>query len=179
MSRQLGPFQFPMPARVRTGRTRAGRLVAAGVLVGGGLLGCSPGLQPVDATTRLNDRPASDVVLSLPQACSMVPGNGLPSGRPEGVHDYTLPPGTYLPRFRDEHGVFFASPTGVVINEPISQKGTHTRAGGIYIYVRDDKRDVAMQYLGDEDGVSERDRLPEHCHYSIESVAQNPTPKPG
>jgi hypothetical protein len=149
------------------------------LLAGAALLGCTSELRPVEPTTKLNDHAAGDVVLALPEACGMVPEDGPTGGRPDGEHAYTLPAGRYVPRFEDDHGVFFASPTGVIVTEP-APRGTRMLPGGIYIYVRSNDRDLAMQYLGDrEQGVSGRERLPEHCHYSIETVAKEEPPKSG
>lgn len=155
------------------------RIWGSCLLAGIGLLGCSSELRPVEPTTKLNDHAAGDVVLALPEACAMVPGGGPIGGRPDGVHAYTLPAGRYVPKFEDAHGVFFASPTGVVVTEP-APRGTRLLAGGIYIYVRSNERDLALQYLGNqEEGVSGRERLPEHCHYSIEAVTKDEPAKSG
>lgn len=103
-----------------------------------------------------------------------------PSGaRPDGSFGYTLPAGEYVPLLEDSHGVFFASPTGVSVTEP-EPRGTRMRAGGIYIYVHENAAGVAMQYLGDQkEGISSRQRLPEHCRYSIHSLTKGQSTHPG
>jgi hypothetical protein len=86
-------------------------------------------------------------------------------GRPDGYRGHTLPPGKYVPAFEDERGVFFQSPSGIAVTEPLPV-GTRSRAGGIYLPT--DSGPAASEYLGDEDRVTERSRLPEHCDYSLE-----------
>jgi len=133
------------------------------------LLGCAS-LQPVAPTTHVGEHPASQSVLALPAACTMSASDAIPMGRPDGTQGQLLPPGRYVPSFEDERGVFFASPSGVRVTEP-APAGTRDRAGGIY--VPKEPREGAWVYLGDADRVTERQRLPERCRYSIE-----PAPAP-
>lgn len=131
-----------------------------------GLASCSAHV-PVAANTRVGEHPARDVVLTLPQPCSLSPG-GAPMGRPDGVRRHLLPAGRYTPLFEDDDGVFFASPTGVTVTEP-APRGTRERAGGIYL-----PRGTpvgAQEYLGDAERVTERTRLPERCQFAIEPAA--------
>jgi hypothetical protein len=135
------------------------------------LLGCTD-LRPVTPSTRVADRPAKDVVLSLPISCVTAPER-TPMGRPGGddEHEYTLPPGRYVPKFEDARGVYFESPSGVAVTQPLPI-GKRSRPGGIY--VPSGQELAASQYLGDEDRVTERYRLPNRCDYSFE---QRPNPQ--
>lgn len=134
------------------------------------LSGCSSSLQPVTPATQVGDRPAKEVVLTLPAPCDAPPGR-TPLGRPDGEYGHTLLPGKYEPRFADARGVYFQSPAGVAVTEP-EPAGTRSRTGGIY--VPNDDALVASQYLGDEDRVTERWPLPGHCDYSIEPRDSGP-----
>jgi hypothetical protein len=129
------------------------------------LLGCTS-LQPVAPSTRLGDRPATEVVLSLPSSCVTSPDR-TPMGRPDGEqdHEHRLPAGRYVPRFEDGRGVFFESPSGITITQALPV-GSRVRPGGIY--VPHDHELAALEYLGDEDRVTERSRLPERCAYTLE-----------
>lgn len=141
------------------------KLIAVSCLLAA--LGACATRAPVSVDTRVGDRAAREVVLTLPRPCSLYPG-GPPMGRPDGVRGHTLPAGRYEPLFEDDDGVFFASPTGVVVTEP-APRGARERPGGIYL-----PRGVeagAQQYLGDAERVTERSRLPERCHFEIEPVA--------
>jgi hypothetical protein len=136
-----------------------------------GLASCSAHT-PVAPETRVGEQPAREVVLSLTEPCSLFPG-GAPMGRPDGpgARGHTLPAGRYTPLFEDAHGIFFASPTGIVVAEP-APRGTRERPGGIYL-----PRGTtagAQQYLGDAERVTERSRLPKHCRFSIEHAASSP-----
>lgn len=138
------------------------KLVAVSCLVLG-LSSCSARV-PVSADTRVGEHVAREVVLTLPEPCSLSPG-GAPMGRPDGVRGHTLPAGRYAPQFEDSDGIFFASPTGVVVTEP-APRGTRERPGGIYL-----PRETmagAQEYLGDAERVTERARLPDRCRFSIE-----------
>jgi len=128
------------------------------------LLGCAS-LSPVSATTRVGEHEALKSVLALPDACTMSASDGVAMGRPDGTQGQLLPPGNYVPSFEDSDGVFFASPSGVRVTEPLPL-GVRDRAGGIY--VSNQPEQGAWVYLGDADRVTERQRLPERCHYSIE-----------
>ncbi|MEO8179985.1 MAG: hypothetical protein ABI895_14215 [Deltaproteobacteria bacterium] len=122
-------------------------------------------LSPVGPQSKVGDHAARQVVLALAAPCSLSPG-GAPMGRPDGVRGHTLPAGRYAPAFEDDHGIFFASPNGIVVMEP-APLGTRARAGGIYL--PSDGAAAAEEYLGDKDRVTQRYRLPEHCRYSIEN----------
>src|SRR5690606_38123677 len=95
------------------------------------VFGCSSDLRPVTPATRVADRPANDVVLTLQTPCA-TSGGRIPLGRPDGDYGRTLPPGKYVPSFEDERGVYFQSPSGVVVTEP-EPFGTRSRNGGIYV----------------------------------------------
>jgi hypothetical protein len=139
-------------------------LSAAGVPALALLLSCSSSLRPVTPETRLGDRPASEVVLALPAPCD-TQSERVPMGRPDGVSGHMLPAGKYVPTFEDERGVYFQSPSGIAVTEPLPI-GTRPRAGGIY--VPSDRELAASEYLGDEDRVTERARLPVHCDFSLQ-----------
>lgn len=122
---------------------------------------------PVSPDTRVGDRAARDVVLTLREPCWLSPG-GAPMGRPDGVHGHTLPAGRYTPQFEDADGIFFASPSGVRVTQP-APRATRERPGGIYL-----PRGTtagAQQYLGDAERVTERARLPQRCRFDIEPAA--------
>lgn len=131
-----------------------------------GLTSCSA-RAPVSVDTRVGDRAARDVVLTLSEPCSLSPG-GAPMGRPDGVRGHTLPAGRYAPLFEDEDGIFFASPSGVMVTEP-APRGARERPGGIYLPRGTDAG--AQEYLGDAERVTERTRLPDRCRFSIEPAA--------
>lgn len=135
------------------------------------LVGCAS-LQPVAPTTHVGQHSASGSVLALPSACTMSASDAVPMGRPDGTQGQLLPPGRYVPSFEDQRGVFFASPTGVSVTEP-APLGTRARAGGIY--VPKEPSEGAWAYLGDAERVTERQRLPERCRYSLEPAS---TPAP-
>jgi hypothetical protein len=138
------------------------------------LLGCSSSLRPVAPGTKIGEHSASQSVLALPTPCEMSASDGVAMGRPDGTQGQLLPPGNYVPSFEDPDGVFFASPSGARVTEPLPL-GVRDRAGGIY--VSNHPKEGAWVYLGDSDRVTERQRLPERCHYSIEPA---PAPaKPG
>jgi len=149
--------------------------IACFVLLGAVLaLGASAcaSLRPVDSATRVGDKPATAVVVSLTESCWMAPG-GAPMGRPNGIHGHTLPAGKYTPGFADEHGVYFASPTGIAVTEP-APVGTRPRPGGIY--VPSDEAHTAYEYLGDQDRVTTRQPLPERCRYTVDPVEATAQP---
>jgi len=136
------------------------------------LLACSSP-KAVGPEARVAGQPAQQVVVALNAPCALSPG-GTPSGRPNRpAAGHTLPPGHYVPSFADQRGVFFASPTGVVVHEP-APLGTRARPGGIY--VPSDTSSAAWEYLGDSARVTERYRLPEHCRYSIQNAEAAATP---
>jgi hypothetical protein len=156
-----------VPPFVVRDRTRCGihtmRVVALALLTG-----CAS-LRPVEPTTRLDGRVAKNVVLALPAPCELVPGSA-PMGRPNGVPVHTLPPGSYTPSFEDDEGVYFASPSGVVVAEA-TLAGARARPGGIFLPTNPKAALVAFEYLGDAQNVSGRLRLPEHCRYSLQPAA--------
>jgi hypothetical protein len=137
---------------------------AAGTLALALLLGCTSSLRPVEPNTRLGQRPAKETVLALNAPCTTQSGR-VPMGRPDGERGHTLPAGKYVPTFEDQRGVYFQSPAGIAVTEPLPV-GTRSRPGGIYL--PNDGEPVASEYLGDGDRVTERSRLPEHCDYSLE-----------
>lgn len=141
------------------------KLIAVSCLLGG-LWACST-RAPVSVDTRVGDRAAREVVLTLAEPCSLSPG-GAPMGRPDGVRGHTLPAGRYAPLFEDEDGIFFASPTGIIVTEP-APRGARERPGGIYL--PRGTQAGAQEYLGDAERVTERARLPERCRFAIEPVA--------
>jgi hypothetical protein len=147
----------------------------AALLISAATLGaCAAELSPIGPQSKLGDRQAQKVVLALEEPCSLSPG-GAPRGRPNGGggHGHTLPAGRYAPTFEDEHGIFFASPNGVVVTEP-APIGARARAGGIYLPSNGEA--VPEEYLGDQERVTQRYRLPQGCRYSIENAAAPATP---
>lgn len=50
--------------------------------------------------------------------------------------DYVLPPGEYLPRYADRHGVFYESPSGVIQR---SDDAERTYPGGIHFPSQPDR----------------------------------------
>jgi hypothetical protein len=85
------------------------------------LLGCAGSPKPVTPFDRMGDGLAIDTAFRVKQAI-VVPSP--PS------QEYVLPVGDYLPRYVDRHGVYYASPTGVVQRSGESKK---TREGGIHM----------------------------------------------
>jgi hypothetical protein len=144
----------------------------AALLISAATLSACAELSPVGPQSKVGERQAQQVVVALDAPCSLSPG-GAPMGRPDGVRGHTLPAGRYEPKFEDEHGIFFASPNGIVVTEP-APLGTRARAGGIYL--PSDGAAVAEEYLGDRERVTLRYRLPEHCRYSIQNAAAPATP---
>jgi len=142
------------------------------LLISAATLSACAELNPVGPHSKVGERQAQQVVLALEAPCSLAPG-GAPMGRPDGVRGHTLPAGRYAPTFEDDHGIFFASPNGIVVTEP-APLGTRARAGGIYL--PSDGAAVAEEYLGDQERVTQRYRLPEHCRYSIENAAAPASP---
>jgi hypothetical protein len=141
-----------------------GKPIAVSCLIAG-LTACAAH-SPVAADSRMGEQPTRNVVLALPAPCSLSPG-GAPMGRPDGERGHTLPAGRYAPLFEDADGVFFASPSGVMVTEP-APRGTRERPGGIYLPRGTDAG--AQQYLGDAERVTERSRLPDHCRFSLETT---------
>lgn len=152
--------------------TRAIRTPGVQTVLSGGalllLLGCASSLRPLAPSTKVGEHAASQSVLALPTPCEMSASDGVAMGRPDGTQGQLLPPGNYVPSFEDPDGVFFASPSGVRVTEPLPL-GVRDRAGGIY--VPNQPQDGAWLYLGDADRVTERQRLPERCEFSIEPAA--------
>ena len=146
------------------------RCVGVALLAGLVLASCSRELSPISPNSRVGDHPAQQVVLALGEPCELSPG-GTPKGHPPAKVGHTLPAGRYTPSFEDERGVFFASPNGVLVSEP-AFRGTRARPGGIYLPSA--TPEVAEEYLGDAERVTERTRLPESCRYSIENAAAAP-----
>lgn len=144
----------------------------AACLISAATLSACAELSPVGPQSRVGDRKVAQLVLALDAPCSLSPG-GAPMGRPDGVRGHTLPAGRYPPTFEDERGIFFASPNGIVVTEP-APLGTRARPGGIYL--PSDGAAVAEEYLGDEERVTLRYRLPEHCRYSLQNAAAPATP---
>jgi hypothetical protein len=131
------------------------------------LAACGAGsLRPLGPGTRIEQKPASELVLALAEPCQVLPG-GTPMGRPDGVRSHELPGGRYRPELEDDRGVYFASPAGVRVTEP-APRGTRTRPGGIYLA---HGHRVAWEYLGDADGISTRQVLPGHCRFTLEPGA--------
>jgi hypothetical protein len=133
---------------------------------------CSPSLRPLDPATRIDRRPATQLVLELAEPCQLLPG-GAPRVRPNSVPAYhVLPAGSYRPQVEDGDGVYFASPSGVSLVEP-APRGTRTLPGGVYLAheYRPDERAAAWQYLGDADGISSRQLLPQSCRFSVNPVS--------
>jgi hypothetical protein len=149
--------------------TRGARILAFAVLAG-----CAS-LRPVGPSTRLGDQLAKNVVLALPAPCELVPG-GAPMGRPNGVPLHKLPAGSYTPSFEDDEGVYFASPTGVLVTDA-TLPGDRSRPGGILVPAKAGL--PAFEYLGDAEGLSGRLRLPKHCRYSLQAAgAPEKAPQP-
>ncbi len=112
----MGAELFEPPALV-IGHCRfqvVGLLIAA-------LLGCAGSPQPLTPFDRMGDGLAIDTAFRVKQAIVV---NGPLS------QEYVLPVGDYLPRYVDRHGVFYASPTGVVKR---SSDGEKTLEGGIHM----------------------------------------------
>jgi hypothetical protein len=139
-----------------------GSWVAVAVLVA-----CGTSPRAVSPSSRIGERPALGSALSVGEACTLLPG-GAPMGRPDGVRAHRLPPGRYAPLAEDNDGVYFASPTGVLVTEP-GARGSRTQPGGIY--VPRDPRLAASEYIGDAERVSARQRLPRHCSFALEAAA--------
>jgi hypothetical protein len=143
---------------------------AAGACAGLSLLAvtaCGGGsLRPLAPSTRLDQKPAAELVLHFADPCVVLPG-GTPMGRPDGVRSHELPAGRYQPLLEDDDGVYFASPSGIRVTEP-APRGTRTRPGGVYL-ARSHR--VAWEYLGDADGISTRQVLPGHCRFALEPSA--------
>lgn len=82
--------------------------------------------------------------------------------------------GRYRPLLEDDDGVYFASPTGILVTEPLP-RGTRSRPGGVYVpHAAGDREhgvggpSAAWEYLGDADGVSSRQLLPRHCAVELD-----------
>jgi hypothetical protein len=131
------------------------------------LVACGTSPRPVAPDSRIGELPALGSELSVAEACTLLPG-GAPMGRPDGVRSHRLPPGRYAPLAEDGGGVYFASPTGVLVTEP-GARGSRTQPGGIY--VPRDPRLAASEYIGDAERVSARQRLPGHCTFALEAAA--------
>lgn len=130
----------------------------AGVAV---LVSCAS-QRPVSPETQLSGQLATELVLELPEPCTIVPG-GAPVGR-SGVHGYTLPAGSYRPILEDDEGVYFASPTDILMIEP-TLRAVNPSPGGIYVPFN--RELSAFQFLGDADGVDSRERLPTRCRFLL------------
>ena len=125
--------------------------------------GCSSSVRPLDPATRLNQREAAKLDLVFEAPCFTTGGGGAPMGRPDGARGHVLPAGRYHAAFEDDRGVYFASPEGVAVTEP-APRGTRTLPGGVQV-LHDDG--LAYEYLGEQSGVSARERLPEHCKFQL------------
>jgi hypothetical protein len=95
-------------------------------------------------------------------------------GRPDGIRYHRLPAGRYRPVLEDDRGIYFASPADVQVVEP-APRGERARPGGIYLL--SDTSLGAWEYLGDTEGISERQRLPQHCRYTLESAHAPTSPR--
>lgn len=132
-----------------------------------GLAACAS-QRPIAPETQLAGHAATRLVLELPRACTLVPG-GPPTGRPNTVRSHTLPPGQYAPVLEDDGGVYFASPSGVVIAEP-ALRGTNQLPGGIYVPFNPELS--ASQYFGDTDDVDGLQRLPARCDFALRDASK-------
>jgi hypothetical protein len=140
-----------------------------GVIALGGAFWACGSVRPLDPATRIAQRPAAELVLRLDEPCTTLPG-GAPMGRPDGVRSHhVLPGGRYRPLLEDDRGVYFASPSGITVTEP-APRGTRSRPGGVYVPhdgVAVEGRSTAWEYLGDADGISSRQLLPQHCRFDL------------
>jgi hypothetical protein len=127
-------------------------------------LGGCRSVRPLGPSSRLRERPVTELALRFGKPCITLPG-GTPMGRPDGVRSHVLPAGVYRPVLEDDRGVYFASEGGISVTEP-APRGTRSRPGGVYL-----PRDAAgaWEYLGDGGGISTREPLPQHCRFAIES----------
>ena len=99
---------------------------------------------------------------------------GCSDGAPRRVRSHhVLPAGLYRPLLEDDRGVFFASPSGITVTEP-APRGTRSRPGGVYVPLDSvtreraaEERSAAWEYLGDADGISSRQLLPQHCRFEL------------
>jgi hypothetical protein len=148
-------------------RSPKGVRVPSGSLLLAVLVACGTSLRPVAPDSRIGERAALGSELSVAEACTLLPG-GAPMGRPDGVRSHRLPPGRYAPLAEDSGGVYFASPTGVLVTEP-GARGSRTQPGGIY--VPRDPSLAASEYIGDAERISTRQRLPGHCGFALEAAA--------
>jgi hypothetical protein len=152
--------------------TRLGRRMPGLLALGGTLWACGS-VRPLDPATHIDRRPAAELVLRLDEPCTTLPG-GTPMGRPDGVRsNHLLPAGRYRPLLEDDRGVYFASPSGITVTEP-APRGTRSRPGGVYVphdsATREpavEGRGAAWEYLGDTDGISSRQLLPQHCRFEL------------
>ena len=152
--------------------TRLRRRMLGVIALGGALWACGS-VRPLDPATSIDRRPAAELVLRLDEPCTTLPG-GAPMGRPDGVRSHhVLPAGLYRPLLEDDCGVFFASPSGITVTEPLP-RGTRSRPGGVYVpldgVTRERaaaERSAAWEYLGDVDGISSRQLLPQHCRFEL------------
>jgi hypothetical protein len=147
-------------------------LIALAASFWGATFACGTELRPVDASARIGGRDAASSELIVGEACQLLPG-GTPMGRPDGVRSHVLPAGRYRALAADDAGVYFASPTGVLVTEP-APRGTRSRPGGIHL--PSDPKLGASEYLGDANGITWRQRLPEDCRFAVEDAAE-PQPK--
>jgi hypothetical protein len=85
------------------------------------LLSCAGSPKPVTPFDRMGDGLAIDTAFRVKQSFA-VPA--------PFSQEYVLPVGDYLPRYVDRHGVYYASPTGVVQR---SGEGEKTLEGGIHM----------------------------------------------
>ena len=92
-------------------------LIATVVLIGC-LAGCSS-LQPLSATRTLNGYPAKDMIVIVPEPYSF---------KPVSV-THTLPAGAYTPVLEDANGVYFQSPSKLLLDGVF---GPTLHDGGIF-----------------------------------------------
>jgi hypothetical protein len=112
----MGPELLESPALVSAGSRLWGIGLLAAVLVG-----CAGSPKPITPFDRMGDGLAIDTAFRVKQEIVV---------KAPISKEYVLPVGDYAPRFVDGHGVFYASPTGVV--ERVSD-GEKTLEGGIHM----------------------------------------------
>lgn len=96
-------------------------LTATAFALAAAVFGCAASQRPIEESDRIGPARAVDTSFRVTQPI-VVPA-------PFGL-EYVLPVGEYHPTYVDGHGVFYASPTGV-----IARKGTDERVhpGGIHM----------------------------------------------
>jgi hypothetical protein len=84
------------------------------------VLGCAGSVHPITSADLIGDAPAIRSAFLVKREI-VVPVSLSP--------DYVLPPGEYKPELADGHGIFYASPSGVIQR---TGKGERTYRGGIH-----------------------------------------------